>query len=150
MPAREGGIPRRSSCTRPFPGNDKLLLTVCIGYGGRQDLTSAARQIAAEVHSGLLQPGDVSEALLAQRLSTAGLTGAHGDPDLLIRTGEMRLSNFLLWESAYSELYFCPDLFWPDFTPAELQRQGAGCGRRVPLTGVLTLLATLFGLQSRA
>ena len=93
-----------------------LQLTVAINYGGRQDLLRACRELVRAARDGGLDPSDITEESLASRLYTAGTP----DPDLVIRTsGEMRLSNFLLWQSAYAELAFV-DTLWPDFTPAEL------------------------------
>ena len=91
--------------------NDKFFLQVAFNYGGRADIADAARALAAEAAAGRLQPGDITEDLLQSRLSTAGIP----DPDLVIRTsGEQRLSNFLLWETAYSEFVF-QDVLWPDY-----------------------------------
>ncbi|GAB4388857.1 polyprenyl diphosphate synthase [Albidovulum sp.] len=104
------GIERRTS------GNDLLHLTVAINYGGRDELMRAARRLAEEVAAGRLDPGAIDEAAFAARLDTSDLP----DPDLVIRTsGETRISNFLLWQSAYTEYEFT-DTLWPDFTPAEL------------------------------
>jgi undecaprenyl diphosphate synthase len=94
--------------------NSGLRLQVAVSYGGRWDIVHAARQLAAHCVSGAMRPADIGEADLAGRLQLAGLP----DPDLLIRTGgERRISNFLLWNLAYTELYFCDEL-WPDFTRA--------------------------------
>lgn len=91
--------------------NDRLIFNVCINYGGRWDIVNAAQQLAA-------QGREITESALAERTALAHV----GDPDLLIRTGgEMRISNFLLWQCAYSELYFS-DCLWPDFDGAELDR----------------------------
>lgn len=88
-----------------------LTLTLALSYGSRSELTQVARLLAQEAASGQLQPQDISEELVAEKLWTADLP----DPDLLIRTGgDMRLSNFLLWQCAYTEFYFTPVL-WPDF-----------------------------------
>jgi len=96
---------------RRTAGNDVLDLVIALNYGGRAELADAARSIAVEVAAGTLEPGDVDEAAVAGRLYTAGLP----DPDLLIRTsGEMRVSNFLLWQIAYSEIAVT-DTLWPDF-----------------------------------
>ena len=96
--------------------NDVLHLTVAINYGGRDELARAARRLADDVAAGRISPEQVGEAALNDRLDTADLP----DPDLVIRTsGETRISNFLLWQSAYSEYEFTETL-WPDFTPAEL------------------------------
>ena len=99
-------------------GNDRLTLTVAINYGGRDELTRAARRLAEDVAAGRLAAEAIDEAALAARLDTAGLP----DPDLVIRTsGETRTSNFLPWQAAYAEYEFIPTL-WPDFTPEELGR----------------------------
>ena len=97
-------------------GGTQLLLNLCISYSSRTEIAHAARLLAREVAEGRLAPDDVDEAALQARLYTAGLP----DPDLLIRTsGELRISNFLLWQLAYAELYVTPVL-WPDFTRAHL------------------------------
>lgn len=91
--------------------NQAMVLNVCFNYGGRWDIANAARQLVA-------QGREITEASLSEATALAHV----GDPDLLIRTGgEMRISNFLLWQCAYSELYFSPCL-WPDFDAAELDR----------------------------
>jgi undecaprenyl diphosphate synthase len=98
--------------------NDRLHLTVAINYGGRDELARAARRVAEDVASGKLKPEDVGEDAIEARLDTHGLP----DPDLVIRTsGEMRTSNYLLWQSAYAEYEFT-DTLWPDFTAEELER----------------------------
>jgi undecaprenyl diphosphate synthase len=98
--------------------NDRLHLTVAINYGGRDEIARAARRLAADVAAGVLGADQADEAALAARLDTAELP----DPDLVIRTsGESRVSNFLLWQAAYSEYVFTETL-WPDFTPDELAR----------------------------
>jgi undecaprenyl diphosphate synthase len=92
-------------------GNQRMILQIAANYGGRWDITQAARRLAEEVASGRLAPEQINEDALAAHLSFADLR----DPDLFIRTGgEKRLSNFLLWQSAYTELYFS-ELMWPDF-----------------------------------
>jgi undecaprenyl diphosphate synthase len=114
--------------------NTGLNLTVAINYGGRDEILRAARGLAAAVAAGELAPGAVDEAALAGRLDTAELP----DPDLVIRTsGETRVSNFLLWQSAYSEYEFTPTL-WPDFTPAELAEIVARYARRDRRFGAVT------------
>ena len=95
---------------------DRLTLNLFISYGSRAELTRAARLLAQDVRDGRLTPGEIDEEAFAARLYTAGCP----DPDLLIRTsGEQRISNFLLWQVAYSELYISPVL-WPDFGGSEL------------------------------
>jgi undecaprenyl diphosphate synthase len=97
--------------------NDKLDLLVAFNYGARQEIVEAARALARDAAAGRLKPEDIDEALFASKLQTAGAP----DPDLIIRTsGEMRLSNFLMWQAAYSELVFLP-IYWPDFDRGALQ-----------------------------
>lgn len=97
-------------------GNTKLTLNLFISYGSRAELTRAARLIAEDVAAGRLAPEDVTEATISERLYTHGCP----DPDLLIRTsGERRISNFLLWQVAYAELFISPVL-WPDWSRANL------------------------------
>jgi undecaprenyl diphosphate synthase len=94
--------------------NRGLTLTVAFNYGGRQEIVEAARRLAIEVREGRVDANAIGVADFAERLDTAGLP----DPDLIIRTsGEMRLSNFLLWQAAYAELVFLP-ILWPDFDDA--------------------------------
>lgn len=98
--------------------NDGLLLNLALSYGSRAEITEAVRAIAAKVAAGTLPPGEIDEAVVADHLDTRGVP----DPDLLIRTsGEMRISNFLLWQVAYTEIYITPTL-WPDFTSEEFIR----------------------------
>ncbi|CAG9465429.1 unnamed protein product [Pedinophyceae sp. YPF-701] len=98
-------------------GGGGLRLGVALSYGARQDVVRAAQELAAEVASGRAAAADITEEAIASRLGSSGM----GDVDLLVRTsGERRLSNFLLWEAAYAELWFC-DALWPDFTSGELK-----------------------------
>lgn len=91
--------------------NNKLTLVVAVSYGGQWDIKQAVRQIATHIKTGRLQPDEIMEQHITEHLSTVGLT----PPDLFIRTGgERRISNFLLWQIAYTELYFT-DTLWPDF-----------------------------------
>ena len=111
--AQRGAVDRVMALTAH---NAKLLLNLFISYGSRAELVRAARLIAEDVAAGRLTPAQVDEEALTSRLFTAGCP----DPDLLIRTsGEMRISNFLLWQLAYTELHISPKL-WPDFGRAEL------------------------------
>lgn len=99
-------------CVSATTGGSALALNLCISYGSRAEITRAARRLAEEVAAGRLRPEEITEARLAAELYTAEWP----DPDLLIRTsGEQRLSNFLLWQLAYAEIYVSPVL-WPDFT----------------------------------
>ena len=96
--------------------NTRMTLTLALSYSGRWDLTQASRRMAEDVKAGRLAPESVDDATISSYLSTAGMP----DPELLIRTsGEERISNFLLWQIAYSELYFTPK-YWPDFRKADL------------------------------
>jgi undecaprenyl diphosphate synthase len=110
-------------------GNDGMRLCLAVNYGSRAEIAAAARALAEECAAGRLDPAAITEELLASRLDTAGMP----DPDLVIRTaGEMRLSNFLLWQSSYAELWVT-DTCWPEFTEAHLEeavRSFAGRERR--------------------
>jgi undecaprenyl diphosphate synthase len=98
--------------------NRAIRFTVATNYGGRQEILQACQAIADQVKQGLLQPDEIDEATFERHLYTAGIC----DPDLLIRTsGEMRISNFLLWQMAYAEIYITETL-WPDFDRAEFHR----------------------------
>lgn len=100
--------------------NSGLVLNFALNYGGRAEITSAVRLIAQDVLDANLNPGDITEELIANYLMTDHLPYLYRDPDLIIRTsGELRLSNFLPWQSAYSEFYFTP-ILWPDFKRAAL------------------------------
>jgi undecaprenyl diphosphate synthase len=107
-------------------GNTSLDLSMALNYGGRSDLARAVRSLAQQVACGQLLPEEIDEALLRRTLTTAVLP----DPDLIIRTGgEKRLSDFLTYEAAYAELYFC-DVLWPDFGAADLSQALAEFARR--------------------
>jgi len=115
-------------------GNTGLVLQVAANYGGRWDITQAARRLAEQARDGQLDPADIDEARLGAALSFPDLP----DPDLFIRTGgDRRISNFLLWQSAYAELYFT-DILWPDFDQVALGaaiEDFAGRQRRFGRTG---------------
>ena len=101
---------------------DEHFLNVAIAYGGRAEIVDAVRKIAEDVKAGLLDPSDIDEELFERYLYTSHLPEEVRDPDLIIRTsGEERLSGFLLWQSAYSELCFI-DVFWPEFRRIDLLR----------------------------
>ncbi len=103
-----------------------LTLNLALNYGGRDEIIDAVRRIAKGVENGYIHAGAIDEHLFSTYLYTAGLP----DPDLLIRTsGELRLSNFLLWQTAYTELFFT-EVFWPDFDEAELCRAIIDFARR--------------------
>ena len=96
--------------------NDAMTLTLALSYGSREELTSAFRTLATEVKNNIISPADIDETIINNHLYTHDLP----DVDLLIRTsGEFRISNFLLWQIAYAELYFT-SVFWPDFSEAHL------------------------------
>jgi undecaprenyl diphosphate synthase len=97
-------------------GNDGMRLCLAVNYGGRAEIVAAARSLAADALAGTIVPERIDEEAFAARLDTAGMS----DPDLLIRTaGEMRISNFLLWQISYAELWVT-DALWPDFTESHL------------------------------
>ena len=97
--------------------NRVLTLTIALSYGGRSEITMAARHLARAVAAGTLRPDDIDEAEFTRHLFTADIP----DPDLLIRTsGEKRISNFLLWQLAYTEFMFV-DTLWPDFSREDLE-----------------------------
>lgn len=107
-----GGLAKELTNTqRLTEDNSKLNLQIAFDYGGRWDIVTAAQQLAQAVARGKLKPEDITESMFEQALSTMEIP----DPDLFIRTGkECRMSNFLLWQLAYSECYF-PECYWPDF-----------------------------------
>ncbi len=115
-------------------GNARLALNIAASYGGRQDIAAAARALARDVADGRLKPEEIDEALFASRVALADLP----PPDLFIRTGgDVRISNFLLWQLAYTELWFT-DTLWPELDAATLSRaldEFARRERRFGLTG---------------
>jgi undecaprenyl diphosphate synthase len=114
--------------------NTRMTFNVAVNYGGRWDIVQASRKLAEECAAGLVKPDDINEEMLAKKICL----NESRDPDLLIRTGgEMRISNFLLWQSAYTELHFTPTL-WPDFGPENIDQAIAAYQareRRFGLTG---------------
>jgi len=112
--------------------NHRMHLNIAVNYGGRWDLAVAAQKIARRCVAGELSPEDIDEQELGAELNLHGLP----EPDLLIRTGgERRLSNFMLWQMAYTELYFCP-VFWPDFGADQLESAIADYSSRQRRFGV--------------
>jgi len=106
--------------------NSGMILCLALSYGGRLEIVQAVQQIAAKVKAGSLAPDQIDEGLISAHLQTAGMP----DPDLLIRTsGELRISNFLLWQIAYTELYVT-DVSWPDFRVPQLERAFADFAQR--------------------
>ena len=107
---------RLNECLKATENNTALNVVLALSYGSRQEITAAARKLAQKVQQGELQPQDITPEMLADNLYTAGMP----DPDLLIRTsGEMRISNYLLWQISYSEIWVT-DVLWPDFGRTEL------------------------------
>ena len=107
-----------SQCVNDTAHGKRLTLVLALSYSSYWEITEATRRIATKVQSGELKSSDLTPEIISQNLSTNFLP----NPDLLIRTGgEIRLSNFLLWQSAYTELYFC-DTYWPDFNKEELYK----------------------------
>ena len=132
LPAEVQGGLRES--IRKTAANTGLMLILALSYSGRWDLTEAMRQLARDIAAGRLAPEGVTEEALAARLSTAGIP----DPDLLIRTsGELRISNFLLWQLAYTEFHITPKL-WPDFRREELYEAIAEYQRRERRFGMVS------------
>lgn len=106
--------------------NDRMTLNVAANYGGRWDILNAARELARQAVAGEIKPEDIDESRFSTQLALEDSI----DPDLFIRTGgEMRISNFLLWQSAYTEFFFTPVL-WPDFSPETLDEAIAAYQRR--------------------
>ena len=115
-----------SALEQSTAGNSLVNLTIALNYGGRDEVARATRRLAQDVANGRLKPEEVDEETLPRYLDTYVLP----DPDLVIRTsGEARISNFLLWQSAYSEYEFI-DTLWPDFTQAEFRRLCTAYGGR--------------------
>jgi undecaprenyl diphosphate synthase len=114
-------------------GNTGLILNFALNYGGRKEIEDCMRSIGKDIQSGTLSPDDITTDLIDSRMLSGGLP----DPDLLIRTsGEMRLSNFMLWQLAYSELWFT-DVYWPEFDKEHLHQAIAEYQRRTRRYGGL-------------
>lgn len=114
--------------------NSDMVLTLALSYGARDEILRAARTLAREAQQGRLDPSGIDEEVFSGALHTAGMP----DPDFLIRTsGEMRISNFLLWQLAYAEIYFTPVL-WPDFSSDHLHEALAEFSRRERRYGLTT------------
>ncbi len=130
-PSVQEHLGRVIECTASL---DRMTLVLALSYGSRQEIVDAARRLAEQVQQGALRPEQIDESRLAAHLSTSDLP----DPDLLIRTsGEQRLSNFLLWQSSYAELYVTPRL-WPDFSREDLLDAIADYERRERRFGQVT------------
>ena len=128
---RIDGLPEKSRdrlklAIEKTASNTRGTLILALNYGGRAEIVDAARKIASEAAAGTLRPDEIDETLFAKNLYLPEIP----DPDLLIRTsGELRLSNFLLWELSYSEIYVT-DTLWPDFDKAELEKAIVAYGTR--------------------
>ena len=136
-----GIVARMDAAESLTAGNARLTLSIAASYGGRQDIAAAARALAVEVAEGRMDPADIDEAALARHVALADLP----PPDLFIRTGgDLRVSNFLLWQLAYTELWFTETL-WPDLDAAILQQaldDFAARERRFGLTGEQVAVTT--------
>lgn len=109
---------RINECMEHTANNDRMTCSIAISYSSRWEITQTAQQMVADAIAGKLKPEEVTEQYITEHLQT----NFEPDPDLLIRTGgELRISNYLLWQCAYSEFYFC-DTFWPDFAEADLHK----------------------------
>ena len=127
------GIRDRQSSLEATAGNTRLNLVLALSYGSRAEIAAAARKIAEKASRGELHPDAVTEDLFNQHLDTAGMP----EPDLLIRTsGEMRVSNFLLWQISYAELYVTETL-WPDFSNRDMEAALLDYSRRKRRFGAL-------------
>jgi undecaprenyl diphosphate synthase len=117
---------RMQSAAELTAGNRRMTLIIAVAYGGRWDIAMAARELGRRIAGGKLRPEEIDDSALGNQMALAGLP----DPDLLIRTGgEQRISNFLLWNLAYTELYFT-DTLWPDFGERDLEAAIQHFGRR--------------------
>lgn len=125
--------------------NTRMVLTLALSYGSRQEITSAMQEISAKVKKGLISPTDIDEKLINSHLYTCFMP----EVDLLIRTsGEFRLSNFMLWQCAYAELYFT-DTYWPDFDTQELDKALASYQKRERRFGKTTEQLQEFNVNSK-
>ena len=118
----EAAVGRIETAVAATKGNTGLQFNIALNYGGRAEIAFAVKNICEQVRSGRLDPDDISEEIIGAHLYTGKTFADVPDPDLVIRTsGEMRISNYLLWQCAYSEFVFT-DVLWPDFTPEEFEK----------------------------
>ena len=123
---QDGLVKKIADAEAQTQANTGLRLIIAVAYGGRWDIVQAVRQVALKVAAGDISADDIDDVLLASELQLRNIT----DPDLLIRTGgEQRISNFLLWNLAYTELWFC-DVLWPDFGEQQFDEALAFYARR--------------------
>jgi undecaprenyl diphosphate synthase len=135
---------RMEAAEQATAGNQRLVLSVAVSYGGRQDIALAARALAEEVANGQLRPEQIDEAALARKMALADLP----PPDLFIRSGgETRISNFLLWQMAYTELWFTETL-WPEFDTQILQQALDSYAQRERRFGLTSAQLTAPATQS--
>ncbi len=126
IPAELRALARETDEITEHLGRDTFQANICLNYGGRDELLRAARRFAADCAAGLCKPEELDEAAFSGYLDSTGVP----DPELIIRpSGELRLSNFLLWQCAYSEFYYT-DTLWPDFDEAEIDRAVAAYQKR--------------------
>lgn len=139
MMGDESGLPKHTikameEAVRRTASNDGLVLNFALNYGSRKEMTDCMKELGRQIEAGTLSPDDISPELIDRHL----LSGNMPDPDLIIRTsGEMRLSNFMLWQLAYSEMWFT-DVYWPEFTNNHLYEAVAEYQRRTRRYGGLT------------
>ena len=127
-------------------GGRKITLALALNYGSRGEITEAVRSLAQRTLQGEIAPEDISEELISQSLYTADFP----DPDLLIRTaGQMRLSNYLLWQLSYAEILFT-SVLWPDFSPSDLEKTVQEYGRRCRTDGGISAVPSILQKQSPA
>ncbi len=127
-------------------GGRKITLALALNYGSRGEITEAVRSLAQRILQGEIAPEDISEELISQSLFTADLP----DPDLLIRTaGQMRLSNYLLWQLSYAEILFT-SVLWPDFSPSDLEKTIQEYGRRRRTYGGISAVPSILQKQNSA
>ncbi len=116
-PLRQDIREKMSEVEEMTKNNDGMILNLAVNYGSREEITTAVKSIATDIENGKLSSGDITEELVTSRL----YTGSVPDPDIILRpSGELRLSNFLMWQAAYSEFWFAR-LCWPDFTPKDMK-----------------------------
>ena len=127
-------------------GGRKITLALALNYGSRGEITEAVRSLAQRTLQGEITPAEISEELISQSLYTADFP----DPDLLIRTaGQMRLSNYLLWQLSYAEILFT-SVLWPDFSPSDLEKTVQEYGRRCRTYGGISAVPSILQKQSPA
>jgi len=118
----EAAVERIEKALKTTENNTGMQFNIAINYGGRDEIARAVRNICTQINSGLVSPEDVDEEMISANLYTGESYAKVPDPDLVIRTsGEMRISNFLIWQSAYSEFVFT-DVLWPDFSREEFEK----------------------------